>query len=89
MDFYESDDDFICSQKPNVDVISMQSMDYGGDVIEQDDGFNQEVVSLEQVEGNFDLGQEKLVCDGTQPRRVLYDNVMIEDISSDEELEKL
>ena len=65
-----------------------QSMEYGRNVIDSDDnGDENVVVSLENNENIVDnihgVGQ------GASARRVIYDNVEIEDISSDEEIDKL
>ena len=82
----ESEEDFVCSQISKSDYFSSQSAFYGGDVIDGE-GVNS-VVSLENTdETRFDIGVENFIQ--SQSQRILYDNVVIEDISLDEEDDKV
>ena len=86
----ESDDDFVCSQISVSEYNSSQSADYGLDVVDYDGSNISNVVSLEcENFGNCNVADEveSVRCDrGARP---LYDNVVIEDISSDEEFDKM
>ena len=82
----DSECEFMLSQvSGNMDYSNTQSASYGVDIIDSDEDMNQ-VVSLEN--GNQKIEVE--VNGRSDMRgRVLYDNVYIEDISSDDELENL
>ena len=85
MEGYESDQsDIILTQTSSKEFEDVPSSCYGGDIVDS----NTEVVSLEaNCNANFNIlsGYEEL---NTQ-RHILYDNVEIEDISSDEEIDKM
>ena len=82
----DSEGEFQCSQYSVRDYGEANCSQFGLDVIDSD-GENQEnVVSLEgENVHKFDEVREK--CSSNGGERVLYDNVLIEDILSDEELE--
>ena len=83
----ESEEEFMCSQVVNnsMDMNATQSGDYGGDIVDNEDEGIGNVVSLEN--GNI---SDKTQCEVVESsRRIVYDNVEIEDISSDEELDKM
>ena len=66
-----------------------QSFSYGGDIIDAEEGYeNASIVSLECKEKNRIAGETSGVkCGESNGKRIIYDNVAIEDISSDEELD--
>ena len=85
----ESDVEIMCSQVSTKDFSDTQSYDYGEDIIGDQSEMIGNVVSLES--GNscvYNVGGENQWIN-SQNARILYDNVMIEDISSDDELDKL
>ena len=86
MEDYESDNlDIILTQKSSKNYCEVPSSGYGGDIVDM----NSEVVSLEGTsEPNFDIWSD-FQMEACSQRRILYGNVEIEDISSDEEVDKL
>ena len=76
----DSDSDFECFPSSQISFCGFnnsQSADYGGDVIDSDNEFEKvNVISLENLE------YERSNC---ETRRILYDNIEIEDISSDDD----
>ena len=88
MEFVDSEDDFCLTQTPSMSYVESNSAGYGGDVVDGKVVSNQDLVSLENVN---DLPNFDLACDLSQfsQKKYAYDNVEIEDISSDEELEAL
>ena len=86
MEDYESDSsDIILTQNSSKSYFEVPSSGYGGDIVDK----NSEVVSLEGTsEPNFDIWSD-FESEVSSQRRILYDNVEIEDISSDEEVDKL
>ena len=85
--FSSDDENFVLSQKSDKIVMDTQSFGYGQDVIDGDD----KVVSLEVGDDHkFTINMKDLLeagpsHDGQETSR----QVFIEDISSDEELEKM
>ena len=86
----ESGGEFVCSQISVSEYNSSQSAEYGLDVVDYDGNYRSNVVSLkcENIGNcNVDHEEESVNCDrGVRP---LYDNVVIEDISSDEDFNKM
>ena len=90
MKMCDSDEgEFMCSQVTTRPVSESQSFDYGKDIIDDELEVLGNVVSLEnQIEKEYDVGNgEEWIS--SREKIVLYDNVEIEDISSDEELDAL
>ena len=85
----DSDSDFECFPSSQISFCgydNSQSGDFGGDVVDSDtEDKPVDLVSLE----NCDNLVEK--CGGEQNKnpRIIYGNVEIEDISSDEDIDKL
>ena len=77
----DSESEFMLSQvSKDINFNQMQSSGYGLDVVDGD------VISLEAgPSGNFVFSNFEDVQNRTQTQRMLYDNVVIEDISSEEE----
>ena len=80
MKMSDSEGEFICSQVSKFDYESSQSAHYGVDIIDGD-ATDRNIVSLES-------GLEHEIQD-SKTTRIIYDNVQIEDISSDEELDSM
>ena len=81
----DSESEFICSQISNKDYFSSQSACYGGDIVDVEDvKSNGNVVSLE-FNGEVSSNVCSENCGNSTKQKVLYDNVMIEDISADED----
>ena len=81
----ESEEEFICSQVSNHDFMTSQSSDFGLDIVDGADEcqVNGNVVSLE-LNGLETYNNSASRSEVAANRRILYENVMIEDISSDE-----
>ena len=88
MENYDSEDDFCLTQTPLTSYEVSNSASFGNDIILENynGGLQLELVSLECgiEQPNFDLGCD--LIDQTQ-KKYVYDNVEIEDISSDEEVD--
>ena len=84
----ESEGEFECSQVSNSEYYAIESLDYGGDIVDEEyNNDDNEVISLESNDiPTFEVDAEGIVS--VQSRRIIYDNVEIEDISSDEEVDK-
>ena len=80
---YSDDEDFVLTQSSVMEFEQTNSCAFGGDIVDQK-------VSIESGDQpNFDLcGELGIFFEPTQ-KRIIYDNVEIEDISSDEELDKM
>ena len=90
MEYYDSDDDFCLTQTPSKAYQDTQSASFGCDIVDNYHGEgNQGLVSLEysSQSANFDLGYE--FSQPTQPVKFAYDNVEIEDISSDDDVDTM
>ena len=86
MDSDSDFEEFPSSQISFCGYDGMFSQEYGGDVIDSDKE-NDNIVSLENNSQPVNEPKSSGVCNGRQ--WILYDNVMIEDISSDEEIDKM
>ena len=86
----ELDDEFVCSQISVSEYNSSQSSSYGLDVVEVGDVITNQIVSLESDNIGVCSGEtyEKSIS-RKENECVLHDNVVIEDILSDEELDKM
>ena len=80
-----SDKEFECSQVSVKDYMASQSYDYGLDIVDNDEGVVGGIVSLENDGDNVCVGEPVLKCG----QSILYDNIVIENISSDEEVDKM
>ena len=82
-DMSDSEGEFVCSQVSNLDYFQIRSAYFGQDIVDQ--YIEGDVVSLENSNvQKFDLGAEDLAV--KEGSKVVYGNVLIEDISSEEEV---
>ena len=86
----ESDVEFFSSQVPNDErgYSDTQSCEYAQDIYGIGEGYNENVISLE----NGDVANFEVNPDGywkAQGKKLLYDNILIEDISDEEEMAKM
>ena len=84
MKMSDSEGEFMCSQVSKSELIMNGSQEYGPDVVDDGEFGGSSVVSLENGNINMlEVGGTPCLKAGSQ--KVLYDNVVIEDISSDED----
>ena len=92
MEYYDSEDDLCLTQTPSKEFCETNSYSYGNDLLDNNHGVQENssgIVSLENISDvpNFDLGID--LSQRSEGKKYIYDNVEIEDISSDEELDTL
>ena len=86
--FSDLDDEIQLSQVGNMEFNQSQSASYALDVIDDDNG-SASIVYLENFVPTFYVGFKVFMMQNTQKQRVLYNDVVIEGISSDENLDSL
>ena len=84
----DSECEFVSSQVSKMDYNDTIGSQFGGDIVDGDVGSAVNVVSLEANCSDSCVGFEE-TSDRMNNMRKLYDDVFIEDISSDEEMDKL
>ena len=82
---WSDEEDFQCSQVSNMDYFSSQSASFGDDVIDKEDTKDGDLVPLENRLHMHSHDSNTIVI--RPGESVLYDNVVIENISSDEGLD--
>ena len=84
---FSDDEDLCLTQTATKEFSETPSCSYGGDV---DMEYSEGLVSLECADQpNFQLMDVSEVFGHSSQKRFIYDNVEIEDISSDEEIDKM
>ena len=84
----DSDEDLVLTQTSSKKFDDTPSCNFGSDIVDEvNETEEQGVVSLEGPSGvlNFDVGYQ--LSQPISGKRIIYDRVEIEDITSDEELD--
>ena len=92
IDYYDSDDDFCLTQTPSKEFSETNSYSYGSGLLDKDEGIQGTLSGIVSLENNSDVPTFDLGIDLSQQsdgKKYIYDNVEIEDISSDDELDNL